>query len=249
MARASRWPSWPSCSRSSAMRLFPGPLLPTRAGLRRAGPGVPRAGQRAGGMGALAWRTAPSRPPWRWAPTPHPWQPAEDGALRPVGHGAPGARAPDGAGSSSVPARRRHRLTGWLLLDREALGDAVSVDALPALDGTRAVGQLTIAGDRPVDGAAERPGHGLRRRRARPGPHAGGGRECRPRPLVPGDGVGLRQGACAVRPPDRAVPGGQARAGRHAGLGGAVRRGGLGRRGGLERGRRVRGGRRGRRDA
>jgi alkylation response protein AidB-like acyl-CoA dehydrogenase len=37
--------------------------------------------------------------------------------------------------------------TTWWLLDREELGDALTVTALPALDGTRALGQLEIAGD------------------------------------------------------------------------------------------------------
>jgi alkylation response protein AidB-like acyl-CoA dehydrogenase len=75
---------------------------------------------------------------------PHPWQPVEDGALslggavRPV-LGLPTARlvmVPLDYGTG----------TGWLVLDREALGDAVTVEALPALDGTRAVGQLSVAG-------------------------------------------------------------------------------------------------------
>jgi len=79
---------------------------------------------------------------------PLPWQGADDGALllagtvRPV-LGLPTARLvlvplDEGTGTS------------WLLLDREALGEAVSVEALPALDATRALGQLTIGGDGPV---------------------------------------------------------------------------------------------------
>jgi alkylation response protein AidB-like acyl-CoA dehydrogenase len=43
----------------------------------------------------------------------------------------------------------------WLLLDREAWGDAVSVEALPALDATRPLGQLTIVGE---DGVTVPPG-------------------------------------------------------------------------------------------
>ncbi|MGA2931882.1 MAG: acyl-CoA dehydrogenase [Acidimicrobiales bacterium] len=35
----------------------------------------------------------------------------------------------------------------WWLLDRDVLGDLVSVAALPALDGTRPIGKLEIAGD------------------------------------------------------------------------------------------------------
>ncbi len=77
---------------------------------------------------------------------PHPWRPAGDGALvlggavRPV-LGLPTARLVliplDGGGEG----------TRWLLVDRATLGDAVDVEALPGLDGTRALGQLTVAGE------------------------------------------------------------------------------------------------------
>jgi len=75
---------------------------------------------------------------------------ALDGTVRPV-LGLPTARLvliplDDGTGTE----------TGWLLLDREAWGDAVSVEALPALDATRGLGQLTIAGE---GGVTVPPGH------------------------------------------------------------------------------------------
>ena len=123
--------------------LFPGPLLPTvlvSAALARVprGPAaVPPEWLRGLADGSITAAVA-------LGAAAHPWQPAQDGALslagtlRPV-LGLPTARlvlVPLDYGTG----------TGWLLLDREALGDAVSVEALPALDGTRAVGQLTIAG-------------------------------------------------------------------------------------------------------
>src|SRR6202453_4364604 len=123
--------------------LFPGPLLPTvlvSAALARVprGPAaVPPEWLRGLADGTITAAVA-------LGAAAHPWQPAEDGALslagtvRPV-LGLPTARlvlVPLDYGSG----------TGWLLLDREALGDAVSVEALPALDGTRAMGQLTFAG-------------------------------------------------------------------------------------------------------
>ena len=184
------------------------------AGLRRPGPRAPRAGGRAAGV------------------APRPGRRLHHGGGG-AGRGAPPLAAGGGRGAFPRGARCARCSgcpppawswcpldygtgTGWLLLDREALGDAVSVEALPALDGTRAVGQLTIAGRR-GHGAAGRAGHGVRRRRARPGPDAGRGRERGDRPLVPAHGLGVRQGARPVRPAHRPVPGGQARAGRHAG--------------------------------
>ena len=127
--------------------LFPGPVLPTvlvSAALARGSHGpaaVPPEWLRGLADGSITAAVA-------LGAAPQPWQPAEDGALalagavRPV-LGLPTARlvlvplddagrAPGGAGA------------GWILLDREALGDAVSVEALPALDATRAVGQLTF---------------------------------------------------------------------------------------------------------
>ncbi len=124
--------------------LFPGPVLSTvlvSAVLARAphGPAtVPPEWLRGLADGTITAAVA-------LGAAPHPWQLAEDGALflggavRPV-LGLPTARL------VLVPLDDATK-TGWLLLDREALGDAVTVEALPALDGTRAVGQLSIAGD------------------------------------------------------------------------------------------------------
>jgi 3-oxochol-4-en-24-oyl-CoA dehydrogenase len=127
-----------------AHALFPGPVLPTvlvSAALARAARGpaaVPVEWLHGLADGSLTAAVA-------LGAAPHPWLPAEDGALslggtvRPV-LGLPTARLvliPLDYGTG----------TSWLLLDREALGDAVSVEALPALDATRAVGQLTFSGD------------------------------------------------------------------------------------------------------
>jgi alkylation response protein AidB-like acyl-CoA dehydrogenase len=124
--------------------LFPGPLLPTvlvSAALAR----VPR---------------GPASVPPEWltgladgsitaavalGATPQPWQPGEDGALALAGAVRPVLGLPT-ARLVLVPLDYGTG-TGWLLLDREALGEAVAVEALPALDATRAIGQLTIAGD------------------------------------------------------------------------------------------------------
>ncbi len=123
--------------------LFPGPLLPTvlvSAALarRQYGPApAPAEWLRGLADGSLTAAVA-------LGATPLPWREAADGALvlegavRPV-LGLPTARLvllplDEGAGSD------------WLLLDREALGDAVTVEALPALDGTRAMGQLVVGG-------------------------------------------------------------------------------------------------------
>jgi 3-oxochol-4-en-24-oyl-CoA dehydrogenase len=124
--------------------LFPGPLLPTvlvSAALARAARGA-----------------APVPPEWLHGladgsisgavglgAAPHPWHVMDDGelalggAVRPV-LGLPTARL------ILVPLDDGTAVS-WLLLDRDALRDTVSIEALPALDGTRAVGQLTIAGE------------------------------------------------------------------------------------------------------
>ena len=230
--RASRWPSWPSCSRSSGTRSSPGrccrrcssrPPWPASAGpaaSRRSGARVGRRlhhGRRGAGRHA-----APLAPGGRRCPGPR-------GAVRPV-LGLPTARlilVPLDYGTG----------TGWLVLDREALGSASPSRRSPGLDAH--------AGRRAADHRRRRPGHarrartgdGVRRRRARPRPDVGRGRERRDRALVPGDGLGVRQGARPVRPTDRPVPGGEARAGRHAGRRRADGCGGLGRRRRLERGR------------
>jgi alkylation response protein AidB-like acyl-CoA dehydrogenase len=127
--------------------LFPGPVLPTvlvSAALARVPHGaaeLPPEWLRGLADGSITAAVALGA-----AATP--WQQAEDGALslgatvRPV-LGLPTARLvlvplDDGTGTS------------WLLLDREAFGDAIAVEALPALDATRGLGQLTIGGDVPV---------------------------------------------------------------------------------------------------
>ncbi len=127
--------------------LFPGPLLPTllvSAALARASQGpaaVPEAWMQGLADGSITAAVA-------LGAAPHHWQQAEDGALalsgtvRPV-LGLPTARlvlVPLDYGTG----------TGWLLLDTEALGEAVTVEPLPALDATRALGELRIAGDGPV---------------------------------------------------------------------------------------------------
>ncbi len=127
--------------------LFPGPVLPTLlvsavlARVPRGPAAVPPEWLRGLADGSITAAVA-------LGAALQPWPPADDGALslrgtvRPV-LGLPTARlvlVPLDYGTG----------TGWLLLDREALGDAVSVEALPALDATRAVGQLTIGGEGPV---------------------------------------------------------------------------------------------------
>jgi alkylation response protein AidB-like acyl-CoA dehydrogenase len=123
--------------------LFPGPLLPTllvSAALARLphGPAtVPPEWRRGLADGAITAAVA-------LGAAPHPWQLVDDGALALAGAVRPVLGLPT-ARLILVPLDYGTG-TGWLLLDREALGDAVSVEALPALDGTRALGQLTIAG-------------------------------------------------------------------------------------------------------
>ena len=133
-----------------------------------------------------------------------------------------------------VPVERGDGEVGWMLIDRERSGGTLHVEPLAALDGTRTIGSLVIGGDGlviplgeqvwasddEVTGLALDPGRGGERG---------------DRTLVPPDGIRLREGPRAVWAADRAIPGGQARAGRHAGGGRAVCRGGLGRGGGVER--------------
>ena len=214
--------------------LFPGPRARHPARLRR--PGPPRRG-RCRGAGLLApraWPTAPSRAPWPLAPSRcPPAAPARRhadlrGTLRPVLGLPPGPARPR--------ARRRRRAgrdAGSCSTVTPSAADVTS-EVLPAIDGTRASAprlpgrRLAVAPAEAIAVPSET--------RARSRPRAGRRRERRPGALVRRDGVGLRQGARAVRPAHRAVPGRQARAGRHARGRRAVCRGGLGCRRGLERG-------------
>jgi alkylation response protein AidB-like acyl-CoA dehydrogenase len=123
--------------------LFPGPLLPTllaSAALARAqhGPAAPPP-ERLEGLAdgsitaAVALGTAPQ-----------PWRLGDDGALELAGTVRPVLGLPT-ARLVLVPLDYGTG-TGWLVLDRDALGDVLSVETLPALDGTRAMGALTIGG-------------------------------------------------------------------------------------------------------
>ena len=127
--------------------LFPGPVLPTvlvSAALARGsrGPGgraarvAARAGRRHGHGRRGAGRGASG--PGGGARTGRCSVPA---TVRPV-LGLPTARLVLVPLDDGTAAKR-----SWLLLDREASGDAVSVEALPALDATRPLGQLTIVGE------------------------------------------------------------------------------------------------------
>jgi alkylation response protein AidB-like acyl-CoA dehydrogenase len=129
--------------------LFPGPVLPTvlvSAALARGtnGPAAaPAEWLRGLADGTITAAVA-------FGAAPQPWQPAEGGGLslsgtvRPV-LGLATARL------VLVPLDDANGTgTGWLLLDREAHGEAVAVEALPGLDATRAVGQLTLDGAGPL---------------------------------------------------------------------------------------------------
>ena len=122
--------------------LLPGPVLPTvlvSAALARLPQGpatVPPEWRRGLADGSITAAVA-------LGAAPHPWRPGEDGALalegavRPV-LGLPTARL------VLIPLEGGEG-TRWLLLDLAALGDTVAVEALPALDRTRSLGQLTVA--------------------------------------------------------------------------------------------------------
>ena len=106
----------------------------------------------------------------------------------------------------------------WAVLDREVLdvrsrGDQRRGAARPRRHPRR--GHARVSG-RGVHRRPRRAGHGARCDRARSRPRARRRREHRDRALVRGDGVGLRQGAGAVRSSHRPVPSREARAGRHA---------------------------------
>ncbi len=123
--------------------LFPGPLLPTllaSAALARAqhGPCAPPPEWVQGlADGTITAAVA-------FGSAPQPWRLGEDGALELAGTVRP-VLGPPTARLVLVPLDYGTG-TGWLVLDRDVLGDVLSVEALPALDRTRALGALTIAG-------------------------------------------------------------------------------------------------------
>ena len=123
--------------------LFPGPVLPTLivsaalARLPRGPATVPPEWLRGLADGSITAAVA-------LGAAPHPWQLVDDGALSVAGTVRPVLGLPT-ARLVLIPLDYGTE-TGWLLVDRAAHGDAVSVEALPGLDGTRALGQLTIAG-------------------------------------------------------------------------------------------------------
>ena len=122
--------------------LFPGPVLPTllvSAVLSRRGDQVMRAALLPGlADGTITAAVAFGAPGLQ--PGDGPAGGTVTGTARPV-LGLPTARL------VLVPLDRGPDGVQWWLLDREALGDQVSVDALPALDATRPVGMLEINGD------------------------------------------------------------------------------------------------------
>jgi 3-oxochol-4-en-24-oyl-CoA dehydrogenase len=134
--------------------LFPGPVLPTvlvSAALARGSEGPAAAPPE--WLRGLADGTITAAVALGAAPLAR--RGVEDGAVlvagtvRPV-LGLPTARLVLIPLDEGTGAKR-----SWLLLDREAWGDAVSVEALPALDATRPLGQLTIVGE---DGVTVPPG-------------------------------------------------------------------------------------------
>ena len=143
-ARVSRWPRLAVVLEELGHALFPGPVLPT---VLVSAVLATEAGGRAGRMAARAGRRLHDGGggPGRERPCP--------GAGR--GRGALARRR--GAPGTGLPTARLVLIPldagsgpDWLLLDREALGGAISVEALPALDATRGVGRSSIGGDGPV---------------------------------------------------------------------------------------------------
>ena len=215
-----------------APRPVPRPAPADAARVGRPGP-ARDAGGRPGSCGA--WPTARSPPPWRSRPRPTDDPDDVDptttaarlarrrdvtlrGALRPV------LGLPDGA--ARARARRRHvRLVparprrARRRRQRRAAGRA---RPHAAARHARVEGEVRLsAADQvlvPDDTVRSLAFVLTAAESARPGP------------LVPGHGVGLRQGPGPVRPPHRPVPGGEAQVGRHARGGRAVRRRRLGRR-------------------
>ena len=193
--------------------LFPGPVLPTvlaAALLAQHG----SAGQRARYLPGLVDGSAPAALALG-AGTLHvadgPDGPTVSGTLRPV----------LGLGTASVLLAPFDD-GGWGLLDpRPGL---VHGPARPRCHPAAGSGRL-----RPCSAPARGPPGGCRSGGGAPsGSGHGGRRRHRSGAVVPRDRLGVRQGARAVRPSHRPVPGHQARVGRHAGRGRAVCGRGLG---------------------
>ncbi len=220
-------------------RVVPRAPVADPGGLRGGGPRVARAGHGAARVGTRAGRRHHHRCCGAGRGAAALAAGGGRGA-RPGGLSAPGARAAHGPAGAGAP-RRRHRCgCGCGMRAGSCSTWKRWVTPSRSRHCRRSTPRVRWAADHRRgrrDGAAGPAGAALRPRRPRPGPHAGGGRERRDRPLVPGDGIGVRQGARPIRPTHRPVPGGEARAGGHAGRGRAERGGGLGRRGRLERGR------------
>ena len=122
--------------------LFPGPVLPTllvSAAVSRCGDAAMRAALLPGlSDGTITAAVALGAAGLQPGDDPAGSVPA--GVVRPV-LGLPTARL------VLVPLDRGAGGTQWCLVDREALGDRVSVAALPALDATRPLGTLEVAGE------------------------------------------------------------------------------------------------------
>jgi len=123
--------------------LFPGPVLPTlltSAVVTRHGDAATRAALLPG----LADGTITAAVALGAAAL----GPSAGGAVRPV-LGLPAARL------VLVPLATGRGGVRWSLIDRDALGDAVKAEALPALDATRSLGALEVAGPglAPSDGS------------------------------------------------------------------------------------------------
>ena len=205
-SRARCCPPWPP------RRWWPRPPTPDQAGAdparadRREHPGHPRPS---------------ATPASRWSSDGPTGEIVVSGTLRPL-LGA--STASIGAGPG--PPDRRDASSGacstWP--DRAS---RVRITPLASLDPTRRVGVVEVDAVTVGVGATAAVAHHPAGRRG--GGHPDGRRACRRRPVVPRDGHRVRQGPGPVRPTHRAVPGGQAPAGRHGHQGRADDRGGLGR--------------------
>ena len=216
-ARGARGTGFPPLGRDGRAQepgqcFFPGPLLDVARPRLRAC------------RGPTSTRSVRCWPAW-------PGRHQATGVRRRLGAEPPAERRPDGTSSLlgtvrpapgllaarlvPVPPDVDHAEVSWVVLDRATLDPGVTSDALAPLDG--------IGGSRrhlefPAEGCAialARPFR-CRRRRCTVSPSSSSPPRAPASPLVRGDGVGLRQGACPAWPAHRPVPGRQARAGRHA---------------------------------